>query len=165
MTAILDRLRPAGAHRAVDRAEALAAKVRALETELRHGADALREATAVADRLRVRAIEAETVATCFHRDLDDVTAERDQLLAEVLPLRARVATVDAVTVPAAGAPPRLAFEDQVTQPIPVLPLWQAYGIGPTIRVADAPEPADPRTPTWVPGSDSETTQSLRIRAA
>ncbi|MEU1087704.1 hypothetical protein ABZ401_12890 [Streptomyces sp. NPDC005892] len=115
--------------------------------------------------------EAEQVVLCLGTELDDRTAERDQALAEAAYLRAQLAPYlaaeannAAITVPDAVRD-TTAVEDQATTPIDVRPLWEALNAGRIVRVADAPPADDPRTPTWAPGPDSETTQSLRVVAA
>ncbi|WP_328903215.1 hypothetical protein OHR86_27840 [Streptomyces sp. NBC_00441] len=116
--------------------------------------------------------EAEQVVVCLEANLRERTEERDLLLAEVAALKARLApylaaeaNANAITVPPSIRDTD-AMEDQATEPIKVLTLAEAHGISPVIRIADAPA-ADPRTPTWVPGSDDgpETTQTFRVVAA
>lgn len=142
--------RPKPKHRAVDAGQ----RITVLEYQL-------------ADALSKQA-DAEQVVVCLSADLGERTEERDLLLAEVDALKARLApylaadaNANAITVPPSirdtddGA-------DQATAPIDVRPLWDAHGISPVHRIADAPASNDPRTPTWVPNPDGETTQSLRV---
>ncbi|WP_327335931.1 hypothetical protein OG384_04650 [Streptomyces sp. NBC_01324] len=118
--------------------------------------------------VRVKRAEAEQVVVCLGASVEELTVERDELAAANKALRAQLAPYlaadanrNAVTVPD-SVRDTTAAEDQATTPIDVRPLWEAHGISPVIRIADAPSPGDPRTPTWVPGPDSETTQSLRV---
>ncbi|MDQ0792054.1 hypothetical protein [Streptomyces sp. B1I3] len=120
----------------------------------------------------------EIVNACLEATAMKVTVQRDRSWARANALQAELARVNgllapylaaeanagAVTVPGAERD-TTAIEDQATAPIDVKPLWEAHGISPVIRVADAPSADDPRTPTWVPSPDSETTQTLRVVAA
>ncbi|MET8404493.1 hypothetical protein [Streptomyces sp900116325] len=160
MTAILDRFRPTGLHRAVDEVDRLTEQNRRLEAQLHRAAAGERKAIEAADSQRIRAIEAETVVACLGRQFDEATAENKAL-------RIRLANAEAVTV-GIGERDTSAVEDQATMPvgIDVKPLWEALGISPVLRVADAPPAADPRTPTWIPGQpNAETTQTFRVPAA
>lgn len=159
-------------HRAVDAVSALRAENHQLRTQIINAGQAITVLEHQLDDVRGKRAEAEQVVVCLSADLGEMTEERDQLLAEVDALRDRLApylaadaNANAITVPPSiwdtvdGA-------DQATAPIDVRPLWDAHGISPVIRIADAPV-ADPRTPTWVPGNDDgpETTQTFRVIAA
>jgi hypothetical protein len=149
--------RPRPKHRAIDEVDRLAKQVRRLEAQLHRAAAGQRQAIRVADSLRTRAIEAETVAACLDRQFGEATAENKAL-------RARLANAEAVTV-RTGERDTSAMEDQATEPmgIKVVTLQEAHGVSPVIRIADAPAAADPRTPTWVPTGDAETTQTIPIQ--
>lgn len=155
-------------HRAVDAVTNLQQENRRLLGQLIGAHDYIALADDTLADVRAKRAEAEQVVVCLSATVDDLTAERDGLAAmntalrtQLAPYLAADANRDAITVPSAerdtsdGA-------DQATSPIDVRPLWQAHGISPVVRIADAPSVDDPRTPTWVPGPDSETTQSLRI---
>lgn len=117
---------------------------------------------------RTKQAEAEQVVDCLAADVEALTKERTQLTAANKALRLQLAPYLAADANRNAVTARPAERDtsdgadQATAPIDVRPLWEAHGISPVIRIADAPSPADPRTPTWVPGPDSETTQSLRV---
>ena len=155
-------------HRAVDAVAHLQAENHRL---LGQAVNAVQVISALERQLadvRGKRAEAEQVVVCLSTDLGELTEERDQLLAEVEALRARLApylaadaNANAITVPD-SVRDTTATEDQATAPIDVRPLWEAHGISPVIRIATAPDTTDPRTPTWVPSPDNETTQSLRV---
>lgn len=157
MTAILDRLRPTGLHRAVDEVERLTEKVRRLETQLRQVTAEKRAAMDTADNLRVRACGAETVAACLDQQLEEATARNEQLDSEATVLRARLgpylaadANQNAITVPASVRDTR-DVADQATEPINVLPLWDALGgIAPSSALRTGPTPATPAPPPGCP---------------
>ncbi|MGQ4353237.1 hypothetical protein [Streptomyces drozdowiczii] len=160
--------RPKPKHRAVDAVTNLRAENHRLLTQVVGAGQTITALQRQLDDVRGKRAEAEQVVVCLSADLGDRTEERDQLLDEVAALRARLApylaadaNANAITVPPSvrdtgdGA-------DQATAPIDVRPLWEAHGISPVIRIAAAPDTTDPRTPTWVPSPDNETTQSLRV---
>ncbi|MFE9855507.1 hypothetical protein [Streptomyces sp. NPDC005780] len=160
--------RPKPKHRAVDKVADLQDENRRLRGQLIGAHDYIALADGTLADVRAKRAEAEQVVVCLSAKVNELTEERDQLTAtneslrqQLAPYLAADANRDAITVPAAerdtsdGA-------DQATSPIDVRPLWEAHGISPVIRIADAPAADDPRTPTWVPGPDSETTQSLRV---
>lgn len=129
MSLTFPTLRRQPKHRAADR-------LAALEPEYRRIKAVVVGSDAAFNQLRERAAEAEVVAACTLRDLEDVTEERDQLAAEVAAVRARLAPLEAaeanrnaLTVP---APVRDTSHgaDQATAPINVRPLWAALGVGP-----------------------------------
>ncbi|MEU0665709.1 hypothetical protein ABZ508_26485 [Streptomyces lavendulocolor] len=93
-----------------------------------------REALDLADQLRTRAIEAETAADC-------ALADAEAMRAELLELRAFKANATAISAPASTRD--IDPGDQPTQPIPVLTLQQAHGIGPVLPVRDPG-----RVPSW-----------------
>ena len=155
-------------HRAVDAVSVLRAENHQLRTQVINANQAITVLEHQLADVRAKRAEAEQAVVCVSADLDERTDERDQLLAEVAALKARLApylaadaNANAITVPPSirdtddGA-------DQATAPIDVRPLWEAHGIGPVIRIATTPDTTDPRTPTWVPSPDNETTQSLRV---
>jgi len=158
-------------HRAVDAVSALRVENHQLLGQVVGAGQAITVLEHQLTDVRGKQAEAEQVVVCLEADLQELTEERDQLLAEVEALRSQLApylaadaNANAITVPD-SVRDTTAAEDQATAPIDVRPLWEAHGISPVIRIADAPA-ADPRTPTWVPGdSDSETTQTFRIVAA
>lgn len=160
--------RPKPKHRAVDKVANLRDENQRLLRQLIGAHDYIALADDTLADVRAKRAEAEQEVVSLSATVDDLTAERNELTAtneslrkQLAPYLAADANRDAITVPQAerdtsdGA-------DQATSPIDVRPLWQAHGIGPVIRIADKPATDDPRTPTWVPGPDSETTQSLRI---
>lgn len=129
MSLTFPTLRRQPKHRAADR-------LASLEPEYRRIKAVVVGSDAVFNQLRERAAEAEIVAACTLRDLEDVTKERDELAREVADLRARLAPLEAaeanrnaLTVP---TPVRDTSNgaDQATAPINVRPLWAALGVGP-----------------------------------
>lgn len=155
-------------HRAVDAVTNLQAENRRLLGQLIGAHDHIAIQDHSLGVVRVNLAEAEQVVVCLSAKVDDLTEERDELAATNTALRAQLAPYlaadanrDAITVPPAERDTSNGA-DQATSPIDVRPLWQAHGISPVIRIADKPDADDPRTPTWVPGPDSETTQSLRV---
>ncbi|MFJ2568890.1 hypothetical protein ACIOYT_00520 [Streptomyces halstedii] len=157
-------------HRAVDKVAELHADNQRLITQLVGAAGHITRLELQLKEARTHQAEAEQVVVCLDADLIERTEERDELRDELATTRALLApylaaeaNAAAVTVPASERD-TTAIEDQATTPIDVRPLWDAHGIAP-VRVADAPDLDDPRTPTWVPDPDSETTQSLRVIAA
>lgn len=111
---------------------------------------------------RSQKAEAEQVAGCVSSDLELARREVARLMDANRAWEARYANEHRVTV---KAPRDLRPDDDrptVPHGIDVRPLREATGISPVIRIADAPSADDPRTPTWVPGPDNETTQSLRV---
>jgi len=134
--------RPVRKHRAVDEVERLRAEVARVRGFL-DGAHALiaglqmREAEALAKQG-----EAEEIVVQQLANIQDLQAERDELLAEVLRFRARFgaqlaaeANANRITVPPMVRDAS-AIEDQATGPIPVKALWDALGVGPTTAVTD-----------------------------
>lgn len=158
-------------HRAVDRLAELAAEKQSLINQLVGAAGHITRLELQLKESRAHQAEAEQVAACTAADLEDRAEELSEARAELAlarallaPYLAAEATAGAVTVPEMERD-TTAMEDQATAPIDVRPLWNALGVSPVIRVADAPDLDDPRTPSWVPGPDNETTQSLRVIAA
>ncbi|MEO3978825.1 hypothetical protein [Streptomyces sp. CAU 1734] len=80
--------------------------------------------------------EAETAAVCMEETARQLKLENVELLA-------RLANVDAVTVPPAERDTS-APEDQATEPIPVRALWDALGAGP-VQAVLPPSHEDPGT--------------------
>lgn len=85
---------------------------------------------------RSKQAEAEEIIVQQLANLDNLRAERDEILAELLALKARFgpqlaaeANANAVTVRSAIRPID-GPEDQATEPIDVKPLWDALGIRP-----------------------------------
>ncbi|WP_405461514.1 hypothetical protein OG786_29060 [Streptomyces sp. NBC_00101] len=157
-------------HRRADRAE-LQQELQQLRRQLVGAADVIAAQQRQLDEVRAHLAEAEQVAVCVSADLEDRTVEHAEAVAEATYLRAQLApylaaeaNAAAITVPDAVRD-TTAVEDQATAPIDVRPLWLALDVDRIVRVADAPAADDPRTPTWVPDPDSETTQSLRVAAA
>lgn len=155
-------------HRAVDKVTSLRDENSRLRRQLIGAGDYIATQDRTLDDVRTRRAEAEQVARCLAISVEELTEERGELAAanealrkQLAPYLAADANRDAVTVPPAERD-TTAMEDQATAPIDVKPLWEAHGISPVIRIADAPAADDPRTPTWVPGPDSETTQSIRV---
>lgn len=160
--------RPKPRHRAVDAVDDLRAENHQLRTQVIGAGQAITVLEHQLADVRGKQGEAERVVVCLSTDLEELTEERDQLLAEVTALRDRLApylaadaNANAITVPPSIRDTD-AMEDQATAPIDVKPLWEARGVSPVMRIADAPDTTDPRTPTWVPNPDNETTQSLRV---
>lgn len=160
--------RPKPRHRAVDAVTELRAENHRLLTQ---NVNAGQVITALGRQLadvRGQRAEAEQVVVCLEVNLRELSEERDQLLIEVSALQARLAPYLAADANAHAitVPPSIrdtdAMEDQATEPIKVLTLAEAHGISPVIRIAATPATDDPRTPTWVPSPDNETTQSLRV---
>ncbi|MFD9567721.1 hypothetical protein [Streptomyces sp. NPDC059994] len=105
-----------------------------------------------------RAAEAEMVAVCAQADLDDMTAERDQLAAENTALRAQLANAQALTVPAAHRD--IDPDDQPTDPIGVrvTTLWDALNAhGPVIPVAPIAMVPGDADPAGIPSSVARST--------
>lgn len=155
-------------HRAVDKVTSLRDENSHLRRQLIGAGDYIATQDRTLDDVRTKRAQAEQVVRCLSANVEDLTQERDELAAANEVLRKRLAPYlaadanrDAVTVPPAERD-TTAMEDQATAPIDVKPLWEAHGISPVIRIADAPAADDPRTPTWVPGPDNETTQSIRV---
>lgn len=126
MTAILDRLRGPGTHRAVDEVERLREANERLLVQLDEQGRRLADA-------RAKRAEAEQTVVALDADLVERTDERDQLVAELdrlqallAPYLAAEATAGAVTVPEmvrdTSAP-----EDQATTPIAVTTLREHFG--------------------------------------
>ncbi|MFG3136049.1 hypothetical protein ACGFZA_07480 [Streptomyces sp. NPDC048211] len=155
-------------HRAVDAVTQLRDENRRLLGQLIGAHDHIAIQDHTLAEVRVLRAEAEQVVVCLAANVEELTEERDQLAeanealrTQLAPYLAADANRDAITVPDLVRD-TAAVEDQATAPIDVRPLWEAHGISPVLRIADAPSVDDPRTPTWVPGPDSETTQSLRV---
>lgn len=111
---------------------------------------------------RSREAEAGKVVDCQDAGLEQARREIKRLTEANRAWEARYANEHPVSV---KAPRDLRPDDNrptVPHGIDVRPLREATGISPVIRIADKPAVDDPRTPTWVPGPDSETTQSLRV---
>ncbi|MDP5310468.1 hypothetical protein [Streptomyces poriferorum] len=160
--------RPKPKHRAVDKVTSLRNEKRRLLGQLIGAADHIALLNGELADVRAKRAETEQVVVCLSANVEELTQERDGFAAanealrkQLAPYLAADANRDAITVPTAERD-TTAMEDQATAPIDVRPLWEAHGISPVIRIADAPAADDPRTPTWVPGPDSETTQSLRV---
>ncbi|MFJ3141649.1 hypothetical protein ACIPJM_04260 [Streptomyces halstedii] len=151
-------------HRAVDKVAELHADNQRLITQLVGAAGHITQLELQLNEARTYQAEAEQVVVCLDADVTDLKAELARVTGLLAPYLAAEATAGAVTVPEMERD-AAAMEDQATEPIPVKTLWDAYGISPVVRVAEPPDLDDPRTPTWVPDPDSETTQSLRVIAA
>ncbi|MFJ3089104.1 hypothetical protein [Streptomyces sp. NPDC086838] len=132
-------------HRAVDAVTNLRAENHRLLTQVVGAGQTITALQHQLDNVRGKRAEAEQVVVCLSADLGDRTEERDQLLDEVVALRARLApylaadaNANAITVPPSvrdtgdGA-------DQATAPIDVRPLWEA--IGPVVRTEGSADPA------------------------
>jgi hypothetical protein len=131
---LLDR--PARKHRAVDEVTRLRslldgahALIRGLQLQVEERDTALAKTAA-------RQLESEEVIVQQLVNLEDLRAERDELLAELLALKARFgaqlaaeANDQAITVPPMVRPID-GPEDEATAPIDVRPLWDALGIRP-----------------------------------
>ncbi|MGH3585032.1 MAG: hypothetical protein ACRDQ0_01810 [Pseudonocardia sp.] len=151
-------------HRAVDRLAELAAEKQSLINQLVGAAGYITRLELQLKECRAHRAEAEQVVVCLDADLTEARAELATTRELLAPYLAAEAMAGAVTVPGMERD-TTAMEDQATEPINVLPLWEAHGISPVIRIADAPDLADPRVPSWVPSPDNETTQSLRVVTA
>jgi hypothetical protein len=113
--------RPARKHRAIDEVGRLNALIRGLQLQVADR-DAL-----LADS-RAKQAEAEEIVVQQLATIDDLTAERDELLAEVTAYRAAEANAHRVTVPPMvrdTSDPA----DQATAPIDVRPLRDAAAAG------------------------------------
>ncbi|MDX3328841.1 hypothetical protein PV405_29975 [Streptomyces sp. ME02-6979-3A] len=157
-------------HRAVDKVQELRDENQRLLAQLVGARDYIDLLDRDLAEERSYRAEAEQVAACTAADLDERTEQLDEARAELATTRALLApylaaeaTAGAVTVPEMERD-TAAMEDQATEPINVLPLWDALGVSPVHRIADTPG-NDPRTPSWVPTQDNETTQSLRVITA
>lgn len=164
LISVRDRLRGPGLHRAADEVDRLREVNSLLSVQLVAAGDRIGSLQRELDDTRVYRAEAELVVVCLDATVTELRAELARVNGLLAPYLAAEATAGAVTVPDSERD-TTAVEDQATAPIDVRPLWEAHGISPVIRVADAPALGDPRTPVWVPDSDSETTQSLRVIAA
>jgi hypothetical protein len=118
--------RPARKHRAID-------EVDRLKTLLAGAKDLIRGLQLqVADRdalladSRAKQAEAEEIVVQQLATIDDLTAERDELLAEVTAYRAAEANAHRVNVPPMVRDTSNPA-DQATAPIDVRPLWEALG--------------------------------------
>lgn len=133
---LIPALKGHGRRRAVDEVQRLRSNEIALLTNLHAAGDEialLREDLTVA---RGRQAEAEELVVQQQADIDDLTAERDQWMAEALALKARFsaqlaveANTHRITVPPMIRPVD-GPEDEATAPIDVQPLWDALSIQP-----------------------------------
>lgn len=149
---LIDRLptrrpRPVRKHRADDRIAALeaqhAADVERLQLKLGWANDLIRTQAVQIGDAEIRndwtaacQAQAAELVVKLQADVDDLTAERDQLAEELAALRLRFAPQLAAEANTARitVPPMIrdtsAVEDQATGPIDVRTLWDAHGIRP-----------------------------------
>jgi ATP-dependent helicase YprA (DUF1998 family) len=128
--------RPARKHRAVDEVTRLRSLLDGANTLIRGLQLQVAERDTALAETAAHQAEAEELVVQQMADIDDLTAERDELLAEVLKFRARFgpqlaaeANANRITVPPMVRD-TTAIEDQATGPIDVRPLWDAHGIRP-----------------------------------
>lgn len=133
---LIPALKGTGRRRAVDKVAELEAENRSLFARQMAADDFF--ARLIQDRDDVYAAwawaeqrrqEAEVVASCVMSERDELADEVQRLRHELAPYRAAEANATRVTVPRMVRDTS-AIEDQATQPIPVLTLQQAHGIGP-----------------------------------
>lgn len=125
-----------GRRRAVDKVAELRRDLNLALSHLHAAGDEialLREDLTVARGMQA---EAEELVVKQQADIDDLTAERDQWMAEALALKARFSAQLAVEANThrIDVPPMVrpvdGPEDEATAPIDVQPLWDALGIQP-----------------------------------
>lgn len=119
---------PRTRHRAIDEVDRLRLKLQWADSLIKAQRVQIQDAEA-------KQAEAEELVIRQQADIDDLTAERDELLAEVLRFRTRFgaqlaaeANANRITVPC-GYRDTTAIEDQATGPIDVRPLWEARDAG------------------------------------
>lgn len=124
-------------------------RLSSLEIEYRRIKAVVAGADAEFIRLRHRAAEAEIVADCTLRNLEDVTEERDALAAEVAELKDRLAPLEAAEAnrQAVTVPPMVRDTsdgaDQNTTPIDVRTLRERFAAGPVLHLHHSPQATDP----------------------
>lgn len=125
-----------GRRRAVDKVTELRDENRRLRTQVTNASNAYRILDQHLAEARKRKAEVEKINVKQQADIDDLTAENEQLRDELAALKIRFgpqfaaeANAQRITVPPIVRDTS-AIEDQATQPIPVLTLQQAHGIGP-----------------------------------
>jgi hypothetical protein len=123
-------------HRASDEVERLRLKLGWANDLIRTQAVQIGDAEIRNDWTSACQAQAEELVVKLQADVDDLTAERDQLAEELAALRLRFAPQLAAEANATRitVPPMIrdtsALEDQATGPIDVRPLWDALGIRP-----------------------------------
>ncbi|WP_416477082.1 hypothetical protein [Streptomyces sp. LKA04] len=130
---LIPRLKGTGQRRAVDKVTALRDENRRLISQLFGASDAYQILDQQYAQATARQAEAEEIVVQQQADIDDLTAENEQLRDELAALKAKFgpelaaeANATAVTVPPMVRD-TTAFEDQATAPIPVITLQQAFG--------------------------------------
>ncbi|MEU0098187.1 hypothetical protein [Streptomyces sp. NPDC006267] len=136
-------------HRAADAVADLRDENRRLLTQLVGAHDYIAIQDQQLADVRAKRAEAEQVVVCIAADLEELTEQRDLLLAKVAALRAQLApylatdaNANAITVPAAERD-TTAFEDQATAPIDVRELRNRFTAGPVVSLHYSPQAADP----------------------
>ncbi|MFE0470570.1 hypothetical protein ACFW2V_02990 [Streptomyces sp. NPDC058947] len=128
--------RPARKHRAVDEVTRLRALLDGANALIRGLQLQVADRDAALHETRTMQAEAEELVVKQQADIDDLTAERDQWMAEALALKARFSAQLAVEANThrIDVPPMVrpidGPEDEATAPIDVQPLWDALGIQP-----------------------------------
>ena len=135
LTDLIPALKGPGRRRAVDKVDELRDENRRLLTIVAGADDAFALLHQALAEARAKQGEAEEIVVQQQADIDDLTAERDGLLDEVLKFRARFGAQLAAEANAAAVtvPPMVrdttAIEDQATGPIYVRPLQEAAAAG------------------------------------
>ncbi|MGW5711653.1 hypothetical protein [Streptomyces olivaceus] len=130
---LIPRLKGHGQRRAVDKVDALRDENRRLLGQLFGAGDAYQILDQQYAQAAARQAEAEEIVVQQQADIDDLTAENDQLRDELAALKVRFGpelAADANTA-AVTVPPMVrdtsAFEDQATEPVRVITLQEAFG--------------------------------------
>lgn len=136
ITDLIPALKGHGRRRAVDKLAELRRDLTMALTHLHAAGDEIALLRNDLADARTRQLESDEVIVQQLVNLEDLRAERDQLLEDVAALRARFgpqlaaeANANAITVPLAIRPVD-GPEDEATAPIDVRPLWDALGIRP-----------------------------------
>lgn len=130
---LIPRLKGTGQRRAVDKVTALRDENRRLISQLFGASDAYQILDQQYAQATARQAEAEEIVVQQQADIDDLTAENEQLHDELAALKVKFGPELAAEANAAAitVPPMVrdtsAFEDQATAPIPVITLQQAFG--------------------------------------
>lgn len=135
ITGLIPALKGHGRRRAVDKVAELRDENRRLLTITHRAGDDIALLQQQLADTRAMQAEAEELVVKQQADLDDLTAERDQLAEENTALKARFgaqlaaeANANAITVPRMVRDTS-SIEDQATGPIDVRPLWAARDAG------------------------------------
>jgi hypothetical protein len=136
-------------HRVHDEVDHLRAKIRGLENVVDQLQQDRRADADVIDVQRTRANDAERVAVCALRELEDRTVSHARLAEQVEALQLRLApylaaeaNANAITVPPAVRD-TTALEDQATAPIDVRELRERFTAGLVVSLHHSPLAADP----------------------